>query len=53
MTDEEGRLFEEHPFYQSAVILRKYDDMGKVTDMKTLDFEDFRTDLEPFVITQN
>jgi phosphonate degradation associated HDIG domain protein len=53
MTDEEGRQFEEHPFYQSAVILRKYDDMGKVTDMKTLDFEDFRNDLEPFVITQN
>lgn len=53
MTDEEGLLFEEHPFYQSAVILRKYDDMGKVTDMKTLDFEDFRNDLEPFVITQN
>lgn len=53
MTDEEGRQFEAHPFYQSAVILRKYDDMGKVTDMETLDFEDFRNDLEPFVITQN
>ena len=33
MTDEEGLQFEEHPFYQSAVILRKYDDMGKVTDI--------------------
>ena len=53
MTDEEGLQFEEHPFYQSAVILRKYDDMGKVLDLKTLDFEDFRNDLEPFVLIQN
>ncbi|MCY2933006.1 MAG: HD domain-containing protein [Planctomycetota bacterium] len=53
MTDNEGHTFESHPFYKSAVTLRKYDDMGKVTDMKTLDFEDFRNDLEPFVLIQN
>ena len=49
MTDAEARTFEHHAHYDAAVRLRRYDDMGKVPDMKTLDFEDFRASLEPFV----
>lgn len=50
MTDEEGRAFEQNPHYQAAVRLRRYDDMGKVTDMKTPEIEEFRPLLEAFVI---
>ena len=50
MTDAEGHAFEQHPHYENAVILRRYDDMGKVADMKTPDFEAFRADLEAFAI---
>ncbi|MBM3840946.1 MAG: HD domain-containing protein [Verrucomicrobia bacterium] len=49
MSDEEARAFEAHPHFASAVSLRRYDDMGKVPDMATLSFEDFRSALEPFV----
>jgi len=49
MTDAEGLQFEQHPFYDIAVRVRKYDDMGKLADMQTPDFEAFRADLLPFV----
>lgn len=49
LSDEEARAFERHPHFASAVSLRRYDDMGKVTDMATPSFEDFRSVLEPFV----
>lgn len=49
MTDAEGKQFEQHPFYDIAVRVRKYDDMGKLPDMQTPDFEEFRTDLLPFI----
>jgi phosphonate degradation associated HDIG domain protein len=49
MTDAEGAEFEQHPFYENAVRVRKYDDMGKLADMQTPDFESFRADLLPFV----
>jgi len=42
MSDSEGRAFESHPHYEAAVRLRRYDDMGKVPDMETPDFEAFR-----------
>jgi len=51
MTGAEGLAFEQHPHHEAAVTLRRYDDMGKVAGMKTPDFEDFRSFLEPFVIT--
>ncbi len=50
MTDEEGRAFERHPHYDAAVRLRRYDDMGKVTGMKTPEIEEFRPLLESFVL---
>lgn len=49
MTDTEGAEFERHPFYDNAIRVRKYDDMGKLDDMQTPDFEDFRADLMAFV----
>lgn len=49
MTDEEAREFERHPHHDAAIRLRRYDDMGKVPDMKTPDFEEFRPLLESFV----
>lgn len=50
MTDGEGREFERHPHYEAAVRLRRYDDMGKVTGMKTPAVEDFRELLESCVL---
>lgn len=50
MSEQEGLLFEANPHYQNAVRLRLYDDMGKLPDMKTPDFEDFRKILEEFVL---
>jgi len=35
MTEEEAQEFEKNPFYQDAVILRRYDDMAKVPEMTT------------------
>ncbi len=49
MTDDEGREFESLPHYDAAVRLRRYDDMGKVTDMETPDIESFRSLIESFV----
>jgi phosphonate degradation associated HDIG domain protein len=49
MSDAEARAFEAHPHFASAVSLRRYDDMGKVAEMVTPSFEDFRSVLEPFV----
>ncbi len=51
MTDEEGREFERHPHHAAAVRLRRYDDIGKVTAMKTPRIEEFRTLLESFGTT--
>lgn len=53
MTDDEGIAFEKNPHFENAIRLRRYDDMGKLPEMQTPDFEDFRTDLEPFVINAN
>jgi [1-hydroxy-2-(trimethylamino)ethyl]phosphonate dioxygenase len=50
MSDDEGHVFEQNPHYINAVRLRKYDDMGKLPDMQTPDFEDFRPELEQFVL---
>jgi phosphonate degradation associated HDIG domain protein len=45
MSDSEGCAFESHPHYEAAIRLRRYDDMGKVPDMETPDFETFRPTL--------
>jgi phosphonate degradation associated HDIG domain protein len=49
MTDIEAAEFEDHQFYEAAVLCRRYDDKGKVIGMPTPDLEHFRRYLEPFV----
>jgi predicted HD phosphohydrolase len=53
MLDEEALAFEAEPHARIAVTVRRYDDMGKVTDMMTPDLESFVPLLESFVITQS
>ncbi len=43
---EEIKAFEANPFFEDAVQLRRFDDMGKVPDMVTPDLEHFRPFLE-------
>ena len=49
MTEAEMKAFETSPHHAAAVRLRLYDDMGKVAEMETPDFESFRPFLKPFV----
>jgi phosphonate degradation associated HDIG domain protein len=49
MTNAEAASFEAMPHYDAAVRVRRYDDQGKVRDMKTPDFESFRPLLEGLV----
>lgn len=42
MTESEARAFERHPHFPAALRLRRYDDLGKVPDMPTPDWDDFR-----------
>lgn len=49
MSEAELGEFERHPHFDSAVRLRRYDDMGKVPDMATPGLEHFRRVLEPLV----
>jgi phosphonate degradation associated HDIG domain protein len=49
MSAAEGDAFESHPHFEAALKLRRYDDMGKVADLRTPSFEDFRPLLESFV----
>ncbi len=41
MSADESTEFESNPFYKSAVELRRFDDMGKVSGMKTPTLESF------------
>lgn len=50
MNVDEARAFEALPYYDSAVRVRRYDDMGKVVDMPTADIETFRPLLESFLL---
>jgi phosphonate degradation associated HDIG domain protein len=49
MSAAEGEAFEKHPHFEAALKLRRYDDMGKVPDLRTPSLEDFRPLLEGFV----
>jgi phosphonate degradation associated HDIG domain protein len=42
MSDTEALAFEAHPHFRAAIRLRHFDDLGKVPDMQTPDFEEFR-----------
>jgi len=49
MTPEEARRFELEPFWERAVRLREYDDMGKDPSMRTPGIAHFRALLESLV----
>jgi phosphonate degradation associated HDIG domain protein len=49
MTDEEAREFENEPYFDTAVRVRRYDDLGKVPDMATPDLNAFRPLLTGFL----
>jgi len=49
MGDTEAREFESLPHCDLAVRVRRYDDMGKLPDMTTPDFESFRPLLSGFL----
>jgi phosphonate degradation associated HDIG domain protein len=49
MTDAEAREFEREPHFELAVRVRRYDDMGKVPEMKTADLDSFLPLLESFL----
>jgi gamma-butyrobetaine dioxygenase len=46
MNAAEVKAFEALPFYEDAVHLRRFDDLGKVPEMQTPDLEHFRPYLE-------
>lgn len=46
MSDDEARQFEQDPHFENAIIVRRYDDMGKIPDMVTPELEDFRPLME-------
>jgi phosphonate degradation associated HDIG domain protein len=50
MNEQEAKAFECHPYYDTAVRVRRYDDMGKVADMETPDIESYRSLLASFVL---
>lgn len=50
MSDGEGAEFETNPHYKSAVELRRFDDMGKVSGMKTPTLESFYSLVLSFVV---
>jgi phosphonate degradation associated HDIG domain protein len=50
MTAEEAAAFEAGPFFDNAVRVRRYDDQGKVPDMRTPPLESFRILLESLVL---
>ena len=49
MNDEEAREFESEPHFDLVVRVRRYDDMGKVSDMATPDLDSFIPLLQTFV----
>jgi len=49
MSEEEAREFEREPFHDTAVRVRRYDEMGKVAGMQTPDLESFRPLLATFL----
>lgn len=49
MSEVEAGEFEREPFFELAVRVRRYDDMGKMAEMKTPDLDSFRPLLEKFV----
>ena len=53
MSETEAREFEREPHFELAVRVRRYDDMGKVPEMRTPDLDSFRPLLETFLSPQD
>lgn len=49
MQESEAQAFEKHPEFDRAIRVRRFDDQGKVPDMKTPSLEDFRPLVESLV----
>jgi len=50
MSDIEAAEFESEPCYKTAIQVRRYDDMAKVHDMQTAEFESYRELMERFML---
>ncbi len=50
MTDSEATAFASLPHYHAAVLVRRYDDMGKVPGMQTASLESYRGLIEKFLL---
>lgn len=50
MGEEEAKQFEQDPNFENAIIVRRYDDMGKIPDMVTPELEEFRELLKSLVL---
>ncbi len=50
MNEQEARAFECHPYYDTAVRVRRYDDLGKVAEMRTPDIDVYRPLLAGFLL---
>jgi predicted HD phosphohydrolase len=49
MEEPEAREFEKRPQFDRAIRVRRFDDQGKVPDMKTPTLEEFRPLVESLV----
>lgn len=49
-SDQEVREFEEHPFCEEAITLRRYDDLGKDPELEVEGLPQYRPLLEKFVV---
>lgn len=46
MSDEEVESFRNHPYFETAVTLRRWDDQAKSTELPTVDVVDFTAEME-------
>lgn len=53
MNDEEAQAFEANPYYDQAVRVRRYDDLGKVEGMLTRDIDSYRELMIRFLVKQS
>ena len=53
MNDEEAQKFTSLKFYKDAIILRKYDDDGKIPNIKMKKIDDYRDLITSQLINEN
>jgi predicted HD phosphohydrolase len=49
MSDAEAAAFEARPHFRACISLRRFDDMGKVPQMKTADIESYEPLIRRFL----